>query len=115
MFGDAPQEIRTWVIDGTPVAWSFHYLHAVPSPAGFPPSVDDLMQIETMAKSVAGPFASRLIAADFVRDVKGNWHFMEAGPGAVAGTAHERVFKHVALTLIGRSSAIEADAVGGPF
>ena len=29
MFGDAPQEIRTWVIDGTPVAWSLHYLHAI--------------------------------------------------------------------------------------
>lgn len=115
MFGDAPQEIRTWVIDGTPVAWSFHYLHAVLSPAGFPPSVDDLMRIETMAKSVASPFASRLIAADFVRDVKGDWHFMEAGPGAIAGTAHEHVFKHVALTMIGESSKIQADAVGGPF
>lgn len=115
MFGDAPQEIRTWVIDGTPMAWSFHYLHAVPSPAGFPPSDKDLMRIETMAASVARPFSSRLIAADFVRDVKGNWHFMEAGPGAVAGTAHKQVFKHVALTLIGESSDLDTDAVGGPF
>lgn len=115
MFGDAPQEIRTWVIDGTPVAWSFHYLHAVPSPKGFPPSDEDLMRIETMAASVASPFSSRLIAADFVRDDKGKWHFMEAGPGAVAGTAHGNVFKHVAKTLIGESSALEADSVGGPF
>ena len=73
------------------------------------------MQIEKMAKSVARPFASRLIAADFVRDAKGNWHFMEAGPGAVAGTAHERVFKYVASTLIGEPSFAEHDAVGGPF
>jgi hypothetical protein len=36
MFGDAPQEIRTWVFAGTPVAWSFHYLHAVPSPHWLP-------------------------------------------------------------------------------
>lgn len=68
-----------------------------------------------MAQAVARPFASRLIAADFVRDVQGNWHFMEAGPGAIAGTAHERVFKHVASTLIGESSFAEPDAVGGPF
>ena len=115
MFGDAPQEIRTWVIDGTPRAWSFHFLHAVSSPAGFPPTKEDLKQIEAMATAVAGPFASRLIAADFVRDVKGNWHFMESGPGAVAGTAHERVFKHVALTMIGQSSKIDGDSVGGLF
>jgi hypothetical protein len=115
MFGDAPQEIRTWVIDGQPVAWSFHYLHAVPSPAGFPPPTDDLMRIETMSAQVARPFSSRLIAADFVRDVKGDLHFMEAGPGAVAGTAHESVFKHVGRCLIGESSALEFDAVGGPF
>jgi len=115
MFGDAPQEIRCWVVDGTPVAWSFHYLHAVQSPAGFPPSTEDLMQIETMASSVARPFASRLVAADFVRDVNGDWHFMEAGPGAACGTAHETVFKHVARTLIGDAETLEADSVGGPF
>src|SRR5262249_42408908 len=27
MFGDAPQEIRVWIVDRRPVAWSFHYLH----------------------------------------------------------------------------------------
>ena len=115
MFGDAPQEIRTWIIDGQPIAWSFHYLHVVTSPTDFPPSSDDLMEIQTMAKSVALPFASRLIAADFVRDIEGKWHFMEAGPGAIAGTAHEAVFKHVAMTLVGESSTLEADKVGGPF
>jgi hypothetical protein len=115
MFGDAPQEIRIWVIDGQPVAWSFHYLHAVPSPVGFPPSTGDLMRIETMAAQVARPFSSRLIAADFVRDVKGDWHFMEAGPGAVAGTAHESVFKYVASRLIGETEELVSDAVGGPL
>jgi hypothetical protein len=73
------------------------------------------MQIETMAKLVASPFESLLIAADFIRDSRGKWHFMEAGPGAVAGTAHEKVFKHVALTLSGEPSNIIADDVGGPF
>lgn len=115
MFGGAPQEIRTWVIAGTPVAWIFHYLHAVPFPIGFPPSVKDLMQIEAMAKLVASPFASLLIAADFVRDSRGKWYFLEAGRGAVAGTAHGKVFKHVALTMSGKSSDLIADDVGGPF
>ncbi|MCR9197325.1 MAG: ATP-grasp domain-containing protein [Planctomycetaceae bacterium] len=115
MFGDAPQEIRTWVVDGTPVAWSFHYLHVISSPAGFPPAAGDLRRIEGLASAVARPFSSRLVAADFVRDTKGDWHFMEAGPGAVAGTAHERVFKHVARTLSGAPSALAADDVGGPF
>ena len=115
MFGDAPQEIRTWVIDGQPAAWSFHYLHAVESPAGFPPSDADLRQLEKMAAMVARPFQSRLIAADFVRDKKGDWHFMEAGPGAVAGTAHERVFKYVARTIVGEVDVLKADDVGGVF
>lgn len=115
MFGDAPQEIRTWIIDGVPAAWSFHYLHAVPSPGGFPPSDNDLLRIETMAAQVTRPFASRLIAADFVRDVKGDWHFIEAGPGAVAGTAHERVFKYVASRLIGETAELVSDAVGSAF
>ncbi len=35
MFGNAPQEIRTWIVDQQPVAWSFHYMHVIPSPAGF--------------------------------------------------------------------------------
>jgi hypothetical protein len=53
MFGKAPQEIRTWVVDGTPLAWSFHYLHAVPKPTGFPPSADDLEQLAEMAAKIA--------------------------------------------------------------
>lgn len=115
MFGDAPQEVRTWVIDGEAVAWSFHYLHAVREPIGFPPSPDELRTIREMAVQVASPFRSRLIAADFVRDTRGNWHFMEAGPGAVAGTAHESVFKFVACRLAGLSRPFAADSVGGPL
>ena len=68
-----------------------------------------------MAAMVARPFQSRLIAADFVRDKKGDWHFMEAGPGAVAGTAHERVFKYVARTIVGEVDVLKADDVGGVF
>lgn len=41
MFGDAPQEVRVWIVDQQPVAWSFHYLHVVQSPKGFPPSSGD--------------------------------------------------------------------------
>ncbi|MFC1596694.1 ATP-grasp domain-containing protein [Planctomycetota bacterium] len=113
MFGNAPQEIRVWVVDHSPTAWSFHYLHAVPKPKGFPPSDDDLDLLRELAARVASPFRSRLIVTDFVRDKKGAWHFLEAGPGAVAGTAHEDVFKHVAATLIGRHEGFEGDDVGG--
>lgn len=115
MFGDAPQEIRTWVIDGKPAAWSFHYLHAVPNPAGFPPTDDDLRRLKMMAAAVARVFKSRLVAADFIRDANGKWHLMEAGPGAVAGTAHENVFKFVANRLIGRDTVFEGNDVGGPL
>ena len=108
-----PQEIRTWIVDGEPVAWSFHYLHAVPNPTGFPPSDDDLDLITRFAADVAGPFTSRLIAADFVRDRNGDWHFLEAGPGAVSGTAHESVFKFVAGRLVGEDVKLQGDDVGG--
>jgi hypothetical protein len=113
MFGNAPQEVRVWVVDGTPAAWSFHYLHAIPKPKGFPPSSDDLRLLAQLAARIAEPFRSRLIAADFVRDRKGRWHFLEAGPGAVAGTAHEGVFKHVAMRLLGTKIELRGDAVGG--
>jgi len=115
MFGDVPQEIRTWIIDGQPAAWSFHYLHAVPDPAEFSPTAQELRHLEAMAEAVALPFRSRLIAADFVRDVRGEWHFLEAGPGAVAGTAHEEVFKFVARSLIGQTPPPPVSKVGGAF
>ena len=113
MFGNAPQEIRVWVVDQCPTAWSFHYLHAVPKPKGFPPSKSDLDLLRDLAARVASPFRSRLIVADFVRGKRGRWHFLEAGPGAVAGTAHEGVFKHVAVSLVGQPSDLEGDNVGG--
>lgn len=113
MFGKAPQEIRVWLVDRVPVAWSFHYLHAVPNPKGLPPSNYDLGQLADLAKRIGSPFHSRLIVADFVRDRKGKWHFLEAGPGAVAGTAHQLVFKHVADRLVGKMISVENNAVGG--
>ena len=113
MFGDVPQEIRVWVVNHEPTAWSFHYLHAAPKPKGFPPSQDDLAQLRDMAARIAAPFHSQLIVTDFVRDTRGRWHFLEAGPGAAAGTAHEAVFKHVAHKLGGRDSDLHADNVGG--
>ncbi len=71
-----------WVVDHCPTAWSFHYLHAVPKPKGFPPSSDDLQIICEMGQKIVAVFSSRLISVDFARDRKGKWHFMEAGPGA---------------------------------
>ena len=113
MFGDAPQEIRVWVVDHCPTAWSFHYLHAVPKPKGFPPCEADLALLRDLATRVASPFRSRLVVTDFVRDKKSAWHFLEAGPGAVAGTAHEGVFKYVAATLVGENEGFDGDDVGG--
>jgi hypothetical protein len=37
-YGPVAQEVRTWVVDGVPFAWSFHHLHIAPRPVGFPPS-----------------------------------------------------------------------------
>lgn len=113
MFGEAPQEVRVWIVDHVPVAWSFHYLHAVRTPKGFPPSDKDLQLLAELAAKVGGAFGSRLIVADFIRDRQGDWHFLEAGPGAVAGTAHEAVFKFVAEMIRGTATPIQGDAVGG--
>ena len=113
MFGDAPQEIRVWIVDQRPVAWSFHYLHVVPNPKGFPPNPNDLALLSGWAAKVGSAFSSRLICADFVRDRKDKWHFLEAGPGAVYGTAHEGVLKFVADALRGNIRAIDGYSVGG--
>ena len=37
VYGPVPQEVRVWVVDQVPIAWSFHYLHLVKNPQGFPP------------------------------------------------------------------------------
>ncbi len=71
--------------------------------------------ISGWAEQIGSVFKSRLICADFVRDRQGHWHFVEAGPGAVCGTAHERVFKFVGESIRGNAAMIEGDAVGGPL
>lgn len=113
MFGDTPQEIRVWIVNQRPIAWSFHYLHAVPSPTGFPPSNTDLALLKELSTRIGSAFRSKLIVADFVRDRQGNWWFLEAGPGAAAGTAHEAVFKFVAERLSGRDCCLAGNSVGG--
>lgn len=115
MFGDAPQEIRVWIVDHVPVAWSFHYLHVVQSPAGFPPKNQDLSLLADLGREIGSAFTSRLVAADFIRDRRGAWHFLEAGPGAASGTAHETVFKFVAEKLRGGQAILPPNAVGGPL
>jgi hypothetical protein len=114
-YGPVPQEARTWIVDRVPVAWSFHHLHIVPTPAGFPPSASDLGELRKLAGEVALAFGSRLVVADFARGVEGGWWFLEAGPGSCAGTGHEAVFKAVACRLRGEQVELEADAVGGPL
>jgi hypothetical protein len=115
MFGDAPQEVRVWIVDHRPVAWSFHYLHVVPNPKGFPPKDKELASLAEMAARISSAFGAHLIVADFVRDRMGKWFFLEAGPGAAAGTAHEAVFKFVARTIQGTHSRLIGDSVGGPL
>lgn len=113
--GPVPQEVRVWIVDQTPRAWSFHHLHVVPRPAGFPLSADDLVELSRLARDVARAFTSRLVAADFARAIDGRWWFIEAGPGSCAGTAHEAVFKNVASMLAGARCGLAADDVGGPL
>jgi hypothetical protein len=112
-YGPVPQEIRTWIVDGVPFAWSFHHLHVVPRPVGFPPSPDDLAELRRLAGQVAVAFRSRLVVADFACGVDGRWWFIEAGPGSCAGTAHEMVFKAVARRLRGEVVEAQGDSVGG--
>jgi hypothetical protein len=112
-YGDVPYEIRVWIVDHEPFAWSFHYLNVLKKPRGFPPGEAELATIADYARQVAAPFSSRLIGADFVKDRSGEWHFLEAGPGACCGTAHETVFKAVAGKLTGKDTTLVADGVGG--
>jgi hypothetical protein len=112
-YGPVPQELRVWVVDGVPTAWSFHYMAAVAKPKGFPPSAADLAVLRRQAAAAGSAFQSRLIAADFARGRDGTWWWIEAGPGSCAGTTHERVFKCVASRLRGEPMAFAGDAVGG--
>jgi hypothetical protein len=113
--GPVPQEVRTWAVNGSPFAWSFHHLHIVPKPRGFPPAAEDLLFLRQLAGDVASAFRSRLVVADFARGSDGRWWFIEAGPGSCAGTGHEAVFKAVARRLRGEEPELQADGVGGPL
>jgi hypothetical protein len=114
-YGPVAQEVRTWVVDGVPLAWSFHHLHIMQRPKGFPPSADDLMELRRLAERVASAFAARLVVVDFARGNDGRWWFIEAGPGSCAGTDHEAVFKAVARRLQGEVPELKVDSVGGPL
>jgi hypothetical protein len=114
-YGSIPQEIRVWIVDRRPYAWSFHYLNAVLRPIGFPPSDSDLQRLAELADRIGSAFDSRLVVADFAKDKAGRWIFIEAGPGSCVGTAHEAVFKAVAGKLVGLSSPFIADDCSGLF
>jgi|GEM_PF-988401 len=115
MYAPIPQEVRVWVVDGEPYAWSFHFLNNLPKSAGFPPSRADLRTLAHLSQQVASAFRSRCVVADFAREALGDWLFIEAGPGSCAGTAHEGVFKAVAARLGGGQLPFQPDAVGGLF
>jgi hypothetical protein len=115
VYGPVPQEVRTWIVDGIPHAWSFHYLNVVAEPEGSPPSRSDLQSLEALAERVGSAFRSRLVVADFARDRRGDWVFIEAGPGSCAGTAHEQVFKSVASRLRGEHDCFAGNDTGGVF
>jgi hypothetical protein len=114
-YGPVPQEVRTWVVDGVPFAWSFHHLHIIPRPAGFPPSAEELATLREWAGRVGAAFRSRLVVADFARGRDGRWWLIEVGPGSCAGTAHEAVFKATAVRLKSGRAELLPDTVGGPL
>ena len=115
IYGPVPQEVRVWLVDGVPFAWSFHYLNMLADPTGFPLAASDLRQLAGMAGRVGAAFRSRCVVADFARAVGGGWVFIEAAPGSCAGTAHEAVFKAVAARLRGQTIAVADNPVGGLF
>ncbi len=114
-YGTLPQEIRVWVIDGKPFAWSFQHLNAIPLPEGFPPTSSDLLNLATLAERVSTAFHSRCLVVDFAREVQRGWTFVDAGPGSSASTDHEGVFKAVASKLQGKKFSFHANSVGGLF
>lgn len=115
VYGPVPQEVRVWIVDGEPFAWSFHYLNVVTAPKGFPPTTNDLRELADLARRVGKAFRSRCVAADFAKEESGGWLFIEAGPGSCAGTAHETVFKAMAGRLRGDRVHVQSNAVGGIF
>ncbi len=114
-YGTLPQEIRVWVIDGKPFAWSFQHLNAIPLPNGFPPSNSDLLNLAMLAEGVSTAFKSRCLVVDFAKEVQRGWTFVDAGPGSSASTDHEGVFKAVASKLQGKKFPFHANSVGGLF
>ncbi len=100
-YGPVPMEIRTWIVDSVPFAWSFHHLHLIKNSSLFPLSCDDRSKLLELASKI-NCFESRLVCADFVKTTEGDWRFLEAGAGSCAGTAHEFVFKSVASRIAGR-------------
>ncbi len=112
-YGTMPQEIRVWVIDGNPFAWSFQHLKDIPKPDGFPPSQSDLLHLSSLAEKVASAFGSRCIVVDFARELQRGWTFIDAGSGSSASTDHEGVFKAVASKLCGKNFLFHSNPVGG--
>ncbi len=115
VYGKIPREVRVWIVDGRPYAWSFHYLQAIAAPSGFPPSQPDLKDLRAKAETVGRAFRSRCVVADFAWLRKGGWIFIEAGPGSAAGTAHQDVFMAVVRKLSEGITTPVKDAVGGVF
>lgn len=110
MYGPVPQEVRTWIVDARPYAWSFHHLHIVGKPKGFPFPQQLERELHELSSSVGSVFTSRLAVADFARR-QDSWVLIEVGPGSAAGTAHEDVFKSVARFL----DTGDVTTVKGPY
>ncbi len=115
VYGTTPQEIRVWIVDQVPVAWSFHHIHLVPDPDGFPPPAPELAFLKQAATEIASVFTSRCVVADFAKQTNGVWAFIEAGPGSCAGTACEETFKGIASRLQEQPKPIRAGRANGPL
>lgn len=113
MYGSVPQEVRVWCIRGVAEFWSFHFMHEIDDPTGFPISDADKDLLRSQANELAKLFDSRFMVCDFAKLTSGDWAFIEAATASNAGTSHESVFKAAASSLIDQPFDLVEDKFGG--
>jgi hypothetical protein len=105
---DKIARFRVWVIDQKAHGWSLENQKETPT-------LSDRQILRQASESIAPFFGTRLLTIDFARLKAGGWVLFEAGPGSMARSEHEELFKSVALTLAGRRSSFRQNSLGGCY